>query len=61
MFRGDKSGYLFADFAKGKGYAPYTLQNFIRTVGAPEYIGSDNALEETGGGGDGDPFAERHA
>jgi len=49
MFRGDKSGYLFVDFAKGKGYAPYTLQNFIRTVGAPEYIGSDNALEETGG------------
>ena len=49
MFRGDKSGYLVAEFAKGKGYAPYTLQNFIRNVGAPAYIGSDNALEETGG------------
>lgn len=49
MFRGDRSGYLFVDFAKGKGYAPVTLQNFIRNVGAPQYIGSDNALEETGG------------
>jgi len=49
MFRGDKSGFLFVEFTKGKGYAPCTLQNFIRTVGAPAYISSDNALEETGG------------
>ena len=58
MFRGDRSGYLFVDFAKGKGYAPVTLQNFIRNVGAPQYIGSDNALEETGGSGD--RFVGRH-
>ena len=46
IFVGAESAYTYVDLMKGKGYAPTALRNFIRDVGAPVYLHTDNAYEE---------------
>jgi len=49
LFTCADSGLSFIDLGKSKGTAPHSLQNFIRSIGVPGFISSDNAPEETQG------------
>jgi hypothetical protein len=46
VFVGAKSGLTYVVPMKGKGYAPDALKAFIRDIGAPAFLLTDNAYEE---------------